>query len=157
MKGSDPDCAGFDPQSTAELAADMRRLFTFVPDPSLEASAEFRISLRSLPFLADHAFQDVVVLPGSFYIEMALSVHQELSKRAPGVVRNVTFQNPVMLSPEETIIRVEVRKRGATTAEYTFYEGAVGNGGASIRRQYAARLEVDRSPSAIQEFVDESF
>ena len=148
---------GFDPQSTAELAADMTRLFTFVPDPSLEASAEFRIGLRSLPFLADHAFQDVVVLPGSFYIEMALSVHQELSKRAPAVVRNVTFQNPVMLSPEDTIIRVEVRNRGASTAEYTFYEGAVGNGGASIRHQYAARLEVDRSPSALQELVDESF
>lgn len=157
MKGSDSDGAGFDPQSTAELAADMQRLFTFVPDPSLEASAEFRISLRSLPFLADHAFQDVVVLPGSFYIEMALSVHQELSESAPGVVRNVTFQNPVMLSPEDTIIRVEVRDRGATTAEYTFYEGAVGNGGASIRHQYAARLEIDRSPSALQSFVDASF
>src|SRR4029077_16496848 len=134
----------------------MTRLFTFVPDPSLEASAEFRIGLRSLPFLADHAFQDVVVLPGSFYIEMAVSVHQELSKHAPGVVRNVTFQNPVMLSLEDTIIRVEVRNRGAA-AEYTFYEGAVGNGGPSIRHQYAARLEVDRSPSALQELVDESF
>src|SRR3984893_3798180 len=135
----------------------MTRLFTFVPDPSLEASAEFRIGLRPLPFLADHAFQDVVVLPGSFYIEMALSVHQELSKRAPGVVRNVTFHNPIILSPEDTIIRVEVRNRGTTTAEYTFYEGAVGNGSASIRHQYAARLEIDRSPSALPEFVDESF
>jgi FkbH-like protein/FkbM family methyltransferase len=154
-EGSDPDGTGFDPQ-TAELARDMTPLFTFVPDPSLEASAEFRISIRSLPFLADHAFQDVVVLPGSFYIEMALSVHQALSKRAPGVVRNVTFQTPVMLSPEDTIIRVEVRNRGATTAEYTFFEGAVTNGGASIR-QYAARLEVDRSPSALQESVDQSF
>src|SRR3984893_9265237 len=135
----------------------MTRLFTFVPDPSLEASAEFRIGLRPLPFLADHAFQDVVVLPGSFYIEMALSVHQELSKRAPGVVRNVTFHNPVMLSPEDTIIRVEVRNRGATTAEYTFYEGAVGKGGASTRHQCAARLEVDRGASALQELVDQSF
>jgi FkbH-like protein/FkbM family methyltransferase len=156
MKGSDPDGAGFDPQ-TAELATGMTGLFTFVPDPSLEASAEFRISIRSLPFLADHGFQDVIVLPGSFYIEMALSVHQRLSKRAPGVVRNVTFQNPVILSLEDTIIRVEVRNRDATTAEYTFYEGAVGNGGASIRHQFAARLEVDRNPSALQEFVDASF
>jgi FkbH-like protein/FkbM family methyltransferase len=155
-EGSDPDWASFGPRS-AELATDMTRLFTFVPDPSLEASAEFRISIRSLPFLADHAFQDMVVLPGSFYIEMALSVHQALSKRAPAVVRNVIFQTPVVLSPEDTIIRVEVRNSGATTAEYTFYEGAVGNGGASIRRQYAARLEVDRSPSPHQEFVDESF
>ena len=60
----------------------MTRLFTFVPDPSLEAAAEFRISIRSLPFLADHAFQDVVVLPGSFYIEMALSEMEALPSAA---------------------------------------------------------------------------
>jgi FkbH-like protein/FkbM family methyltransferase len=157
MKGSDPDWAGFDPQSTAELAADLKRRFTFAPDPSLEASVEFTISLRSLPFLSDHAFQDMVVLPGSFYIEMALSVHQELSKRVPGVVRNLTFLNPIILSREDTIIRVEVRNRDAGTAEYTFYEGGVENGSTSVRRQYSARLEIDRSPSALLEFVDESF
>ena len=157
MKVSDPGRSGFDPESTAELAPAMKHLFTFVPDPSLEASAEFRISLRSVPFLADHAFNDMVVLPGSFYIEMALSVHQELSKRAPGVVRNLTFQNPVILSTEDTIIRVEVRNNGAATAEYTFYEAAVGNGGAPNRQQYAARLEIDSRPSALREFVDESF
>ena len=92
------------------------------------------------------------MLPGSFYIEMALSVHQELSKRAPGVVRNVTFQNPVILSPEDTIIRVEVRNSGAATAEYTFYEGAVGNGGASIRHQsccQAGNRSQSISPSGV--------
>src|SRR6202158_3315246 len=135
----------------------MKPLFTFVSDPSLEASAEFRISLRSLPFLADHAFQDVVVLPGSFYIEMALSVHQELSKDAPGVVRHVIFQNPVILSPEDTIIKIEVRSNGVATTEYTFYEAAVGNGGAPTRHQYTARLEIDCRPAALQESVDEPF
>ena len=135
----------------------MKHLLTFVPDPSLEACAECRISVRSLPYLADHAFQDMVVLPGSFYIEMALSVHQELLERAPGVVRNVTFQNPVVLSLDDTIIRVEVRNNGGATAEYTFYEAAVENGGAPLRRQYAVRLEIDRSPSALQESVNESF
>lgn len=153
---SDPGRAGFDHEPTPELAPAMKHLFTVVPDPSLEASAEFRISIRSLPFLADHAFQDMVVLPGSFYIEMALSVHQELSNRAPGVVRNVTFQNPVILSPEDTIIRIEVRNNGAI-AEYTFHEAAVGNGGAPICHQHAARLEIDRRPSALQECVDGSF
>src|ERR1700736_2326443 len=147
MKGSDPDWAGFDAQSTAELAGDLKPLFTFVPDPSLEASVEFRISLRSLPFLSDHAFQDMVVLPGSFYIEMALSVLQELSNRVPGVVRNLTFQNPIILSREDTIIRVEVRNRDASTAEYTFYEGEVETGSNSVPHQYSARLEIDRSPS----------
>src|ERR1017187_501919 len=100
MKASDPCRAG---KSTAEIAPSMKHLFTFLPDPSREASAEFRISLRSLPFLADHAFQDMVVLPGSFYIEMALSVDQELSTHPPAVIRNVTFQNPVVLSLEDTI------------------------------------------------------
>lgn len=144
-------------EATAELASAMKHLLTFVPDPLLEACAECRISVRSLPYLADHAFQDMVVLPGSFYIEMALSVHQELLERAPGVVRNVTFQNPVILSLDDTIIRVEVRNDGGATAEYTFYEAAVENGGAPLRRQYAVRLEIDRSPSALQESVNESF
>jgi FkbH-like protein/FkbM family methyltransferase len=135
----------------------MKHLFTFLPDPSLESCAEFRISLRSLPFLGDHAFQDLIVLPGSFYIEMALSVYQELSTHPPAVIRNVTFQNPVVLSLEDTIIRIEVRNHGADTAEYTFYEAAVGNEGAPIRGQYAARLDIERIPSARQESVDQSF
>ncbi len=157
MKVYDPGRAGFDPESTAEVASAMKCLFTFLPDPSLEASAEFRISLRSLPFLGDHAFQDLVVLPGSFYIEMALSVYQELSNHPPAVIRNLTFQNPVLLSPEDTFIRIEVRNSGADTAEYTFYEATVGNGGAPIRGQYAARLEIERKPSTLQESVDKSF
>lgn len=135
----------------------MKHLFTFAPDSSLEASAEFRVGIRSLPFLADHAFQDVVVLPGSFYIATALAVHQELSKQAPGVVRNVTFQNPVILSPEDTSIRIEVRNKGVATAEYTFYEASGGNGVAPIRSQYAARLEIVCDPSSLQECVDDSF
>ena len=101
--------------STAELAADMKRRFTLRARSVAGGLCGVQpISLRSLPFLADHAFQDMVVLPGSFYIEIALSVHQELFKRAPGVVRNVTspFLNPVILSLEDTIIRVEVRNRG---------------------------------------------
>ena len=133
----------------------MKHAFTFVPDPSLEACAECRISVRSLPYLADHAFQEMVVLPGSFYIEMALSVHQDPSKCAPSVVRNVTFQNPVVLSLDDTIIRVEVLSNGGATAEYTFYEVAVENGGAPLRCQYSARLEIDRSSSALQESVNE--
>ena len=51
----------------------MKHLVTLSTDRPLEASAEFRIGVRSVPYLADHGFQDMVVLPGSFYIEMALS------------------------------------------------------------------------------------
>ncbi len=157
MKVSDPGRAACDPVSTTEIAPTVEPAFTFVPDPSVEACAECRISLRSLPYLADHAFQDMVVLPGSFYIEMALAVHQQRFERAPGVVHNVTFQNPAVLSQDDTIIRIEVRNNGADTAEYTFYEAAVENGGTPSRRQYAARLEIDRSPSALEGSAGGSF
>jgi FkbH-like protein/FkbM family methyltransferase len=142
-----------------EITPDSQSPLRIVPAPSLETAAELRISLRELPFLADHAFQDMVVLPGSLYIEMALEVHRELGNRAPGVVRNVTFQNPVILSApdlaEDTFIRIEVRKNDAAY-EYTFYEAAGGNGGGPVGHQYAARLEIDREPSGRQALADEA-
>lgn len=133
----------------------MKHHFTFVSDPSLEGCAQCRISLRSWPFLADHGFQDMVVLPGSFYIDMALSVHRERFNSTPPVLRNIIFQNPVILSPEEeTTIRIEVRSKDVSTIEYSFYEVAGKNGGA---QQYAARLEVDCRPSSLQQSADELF
>ena len=84
------------------------------------------------------------MLPGSFYIEMALCVDREVSKRVPGLVRNVTFHNPVILSAEDTVIKVEVNDHGDSRVEYTFYEAGVEDGTA---RQYAAKLEIDRNPS----------
>ena len=88
----------------------MKYAVTFSTDRPLETSTEFRIGVRSVPYLADHGFQDMVVLPGSFYIEMALCLDRELSKRVPCLVRNVTFHNPIILSAEDTAIKVEVRR-----------------------------------------------
>src|SRR5258708_39843618 len=133
MKLFDHSWAALVPDSTAELTPSMAHLLTFIPNPSLESCAECKISVRSLPYLADHAFQDMVVLPGSFYIEMAISVHQELLAGTPSLVRNVTFQNPVVLSLDDTVIRVEVRNYG-DRAEYMFYEVAVANMGTPVRR-----------------------
>ena len=112
----------------------MKHLVTLSTDRPLEASAEFRIGVRSVPYLADHGFQDMVVLPGSFYIEMALCVDRELSKRVPGLVRNVTFHNPIILSAEDTAIKVEVRDHGDGRVEYTFYEAGVEDGSAQALR-----------------------
>jgi FkbH-like protein/FkbM family methyltransferase len=126
----------------------MKHLVTLSTVRPLEASAEFRIGVRSIPYLADHGFQDMVVLPGSFYIEMALCVDRELSKRVPRVVRNVAFHNPIVLSAEDTIIKVEVRNHGDRRVEYTFYEAGVEDGSARpLSRQLAAKLEIDRTPS----------
>jgi len=156
MNVSDPGRASCDSNSTAaELAPAMS--FNFLPDRSLDACAEFRISTRSLPFLLDHAFQDLVVLPGSLFVEMALSVHHGISKHVPRIVRHVTFRNPVILSPEDTIIRVEVRKTDDAMAEYTFYEATADNVSAPIARQRVAKLEIDCSQQDLRESVGESF
>src|SRR5438552_13956370 len=100
----------------------MKHLVSLSTEQPLEASAEFRIGVRSAPYLADHGFQDMVVLPGSFYIDVALVGYRELFKRVPGVVRNVTFSNPIILPAEDTLIRVEVRDNGGGPVEYAFYE-----------------------------------
>jgi len=129
---------------TPEATLIMKHLVTFSTDRPLEASAQFRISVRSIPYLADHGFQDMVVLPGSFYVEMALSMERKLSKRVPSLLRDITFHNPVILSAEDTVIQVEVRGLGDRRVEYTFYEAIVEKGS---RHQYAAKLEVDRNQS----------
>jgi FkbH-like protein/FkbM family methyltransferase len=120
----------------------------------LEASAEFRVGVRSVPYLADHGFQDMVVLPGAFYIEMALCVDRELSKRVPAVVRNVSFHNPIILSAEDTRIKLEVRDHGDRRIEYAFYEAGVQSGNA---RPHAVKLEIDRTPLSSSEAGADAF
>ena len=125
----------------------MKHLVTLSTDRTREAFAEFRIGVRSVPYLADHGFQDMVVLPGSFYIEMALHVDHEVFKRVPNVVRNVTFHNPIILSAEDTVIGIDVSDRGDGRVEYTFYEAGVEDGTArSPIRRHAATLEIDWKP-----------
>jgi FkbH-like protein/FkbM family methyltransferase len=126
----------------------MRYLVSSSADRPLEASAEFRIGVRSVPYLADHGFQDMIVLPGSFYIQMALWVDRELTNRIPGLVRNVTFHNLIILSAEDTVLKVEVRVRGDRLVEYAFHEAGIEDDGARTSAQHcAARLEIDRNPS----------
>jgi FkbH-like protein/FkbM family methyltransferase len=127
----------------------MKHLVHLSRDGPGEASAQFRIGVRSVPYLADHGFQDMVVLPGSFYVEMALAVDRALSTRVAALVRSVTFLNPIILAADDTIVRVDVRDRGDGRVEYAFSEAAVGeNGHASpAAPRYAARLEIERDPT----------
>ena len=41
-------------------------LVTLSTDPSASSAAELRIDIRSLPYLVDHGFQDMRVVPGRF-------------------------------------------------------------------------------------------
>jgi FkbH-like protein/FkbM family methyltransferase len=130
-------------------ATALKWLVSLTRDRSGAACAEFRIGVRSDPYLADHGFQDMVVLAGSFYLEMARCVDRELTQRLPRVIRNVTFHSPVILGPDDTVIRVDVRNLGDGRVGYGFYEASDENGDArQSTRQYAATLEIDRHASA---------
>jgi len=136
----------------------MKHLVTFSTNQPPGPAAEFRVGVRSVPYLADHGFQDMVVLPGSFYVEMALFADRELFKRVPGLVRNVTFHNPIILAAEDTVIKVEMSDRGDGRVQYTFYEAGIDDGNARpAARQHAARLEIDRNPSTSPRTGAEAF
>jgi FkbH-like protein/FkbM family methyltransferase len=126
----------------------MNPLLNASKDRPLEASAEFKVGVRSMPYLADHGFQDMIVLPGAFYIASALRMEREHFDRIRNCVRNVAFHNPVILSAEDTVIKVEASKLGDGRTEYVFYEAGVEQGHLPPRtRQVAARLEVDANSS----------
>ena len=115
---------------------------------SPNTSAEFTVSIRSLPYLADHGFLDMVVLPGSFYIDLALSMERELTKRVPTLVRNVVFQHPIVLSSADTIIRVEMKDCGDNRTKYHFYETHTEDGSGMSSVRHAASLAVARNETA---------
>src|SRR6185369_1553635 len=106
------------PIASAEPASVQQCLIRFTKDAPEGTIAEFKLGVRSLPYLADHGFQDVIVLPGSLYVEMALCVHVELLKHLTGTLRKATFQNPVILSDDDCTIRVIVREQADRTVEY---------------------------------------
>ena len=123
------------PAPTLEATPLSKHLVALVTNGPATASAEFRIGLRSAPDLADHGFQDMVVLPGACYVAMARHLEQELGRSAAHTLRNVTFLRPLVLSADDTLIRVEVREQDGRV-EYAFAEKqGVG---------YAATLTCDR-------------
>jgi FkbM family methyltransferase len=97
------------------------------------------VGVRSFPYLADHGFQGMVVLPGSFYVDLALSAHRERFGASAVTVRNAVFQSPIILSSEDTHLSVDVTDRG-TFVEYVFFEQVAPGGGRQPRS--AARLEI---------------
>ena len=92
------------------------------PRPSQARWAEFKVGLRSFPYLADHGFQNVVVLPGSALIKMALLAHEEIFRERPASFRKINFQNPVILSDENSVIKIKIQANDSNLIEYSFLQ-----------------------------------
>jgi hypothetical protein len=100
----------------------IRELITVSRGLSKAKSAKFKVGIRSLPFLADHGFQDMVVLPGSLFIQVASLLHEEILKKPTMTLRNIRFQNPVILSDEDIVLKVKIRDNSGKPVEYAFFE-----------------------------------
>ena len=62
---------------------------------------ESEIDLPSIPWLTDHRVFDVAVLPATGYLEMALAVGTDISKK-PFSIKDITIEQALILPEEET-------------------------------------------------------
>lgn len=136
----------------------MPNLGNFSADQWGARSAEFKVGIHSVPYLTDHGFQDMLVLPGSFYIEMALVVYDEVFKRTSKILRNVRFQSPLILSEEDIVIQISFREDVQQQAEFKFLQ----SGADENTTSRFASLEVEPAESTtkgklISEFSIEKF
>lgn len=119
-----------------------RSLVVYTATGSGNASASFTVGLGSFPYLADHGFQDMIVLPGTFFVEMALCAHLECLHASMGTVRNVEFLNPVILSDGDVTLTAQIQRLNDQTVQYTFHESNQGKDG-PLSAPPCARLEIE--------------
>ena len=110
--------------------------------PSHARWAAFNINVRSFPYLADHGFQDVLVLPGSVCIQMALLAHEKIFQHKATALRAIGFQNPVILSDKDIAIKVKAHHVAPDLVEYAFVEQSPGDPVADDNPRCFAKLEV---------------
>jgi FkbH-like protein/FkbM family methyltransferase len=105
----------------------------------------FKTGVRAHPYLADHGFQDMMVLPGSLYLDIARHIHQQLFGQNAWAMRQVIFQNPVILSGEETTtILITSKGAGDGVVEYLFHEAANGDLNPALSRPSCAKVEIEQ-------------
>jgi FkbH-like protein/FkbM family methyltransferase len=89
----------------------------------------FHVGRGSMPFLADHGFQGLTVVPGALYLALALRAEGDAS--SPGVVTitGAEFHQPVILAEKEIALTVECTPADSLRTRCIFRES--GDGGAS--------------------------
>ena len=98
-----------DAASLGQAAADHPLLGAVVPLPQSDGLVfTSRLSLRSHPWLADHAIGGVVLVPGTGLVEMAVRAGDEAGC---GVLEELVIEAPLVV-PEQGGVRVQVAVGG---------------------------------------------
>ncbi|MEU6992311.1 type I polyketide synthase, partial [Streptomyces sp. NPDC046465] len=108
MKGTDTDVT-----SVGLAATDHPLLGAVVELPQSDGLVfTSRLSLKTHPWLADHAIQNSVVIPGTIYVDLAIRAGDEFGC---GVLDELVIGAPLVL-PEDDSVRIQVAVGGADEA-----------------------------------------
>ncbi len=116
------------------------------PTPTTGATAPgggetFHVGRASMPFLVDHGFQDLTVLPGSLYLELALRATGEARSFAAIKITGAEFHQPVILAEQEVALAVACVRTDSPRTRCTFHE----SGDASASETPCTTLEIERA------------
>ncbi|MFG3009254.1 SDR family NAD(P)-dependent oxidoreductase [Streptomyces cinerochromogenes] len=102
---------GTDAASLGVTGSDHPLLGAVVPLPQTDGLVfTSRLSLRTHPWLADHAMQGVVIVPGTVYVDLAVRAGDEFGC---GTLEELVIEAPLVL-PAQGAVRVQVAVGGAT-------------------------------------------
>ncbi|MEU5365582.1 acyltransferase domain-containing protein, partial [Streptomyces sp. NPDC005925] len=139
-----------DAASLGQTAADHPLLGAVVRLPQSDGLVfTSRLSLRSHPWLADHAIGGVVVVPGTVYVDVAVRAGDEFGC---GVLEELVIEAPLVL-PERGGVRLQVSVGGAgedgsrTVEVYSLREDAAGEGDEAWTRHATGLLSAATVPA----------
>ncbi|MGW6290828.1 type I polyketide synthase, partial [Streptomyces sp. NPDC055107] len=122
---------GGDAGSLGVTGSDHPLLGAIVPLPQSDGLVfTSRLSLRTHPWLADHAMQGVVIVPGTVYVDLAVRAGDEFGC---GTLEELVIEAPLVLPPQGGV-RLQVAVSGVTpngsrTVDvYSLREDAVDDG-----------------------------
>ncbi|MFF1282977.1 SDR family NAD(P)-dependent oxidoreductase [Streptomyces sp. NPDC058299] len=102
---------GGDAASLGLTGTDHPLLGALVPLPQTDGLVlTSRLSLRTHPWLADHAMQGVVIVPGTVYVDLAVRAGDEFGC---GTLEELVIEAPLVLPPQGGV-RVQVTVGGPT-------------------------------------------
>lgn len=105
--------------------------YTMLGDPDLDDSCawELRVSGQVLPWLADHVVNGACLLPGTAYVDAALSAAATRNGLTSAIAEDIRFTAPLFFNPadgavlrtefDETSRRFTIRSRAATGTTWT--------------------------------------
>jgi FkbH-like protein/FkbM family methyltransferase len=99
-----------------------QKLFSYVAESRKRGTAFAAFGTRSFPYLADHGFHGMIVLPGTAFVDLALRIQAECLGAAGATVRRIEFFRPVVLGEKDTTLAVQVEQMPDQTVRYVFRE-----------------------------------